>query len=88
MPPVRPRYPLTPWRISPAAWDRLFEKLDPIVDSDGKVLARYRLRGTTSILVQQRMDTLFSVEMIERKPLEVPKGGIFYHVPPPYPELP
>jgi hypothetical protein len=51
-----------------------FEEIEP--DEHGN--RRWRLKGTKLIGTEQRLDTPIRVQLIERKPMEIPKGGIFY----------
>lgn len=72
-----PRSPfLGPMRI-PASG---FEEIEPFVCDDGKVLKRFRLKDAPwlGIFTEVRMDQMFHCEMKEIKPMEAPKGSIFY----------
>jgi hypothetical protein len=81
------RNPLGPIGIPEAVWNEMFEELEPIVDDDGTVLKRYKMIRICPgaplmdgpICTQQRMDQLIHCELIERKPLPMPKApSIFF----------
>jgi len=81
------RNPLGPLRIPQAAWDEMFEELEPVRrESDGRLLKRYRLVKfggvpieDVPICVEDPMDQLIHCELIERKPLPMPKTpSIFF----------
>lgn len=47
--------------------------------SDGRVLRRYTVKGLPDVvLTEDPMDTLFAIGEVTPKPMEMPKGGIFY----------
>lgn len=56
----------------------IFEELEPVIDADGKVLRRCRIKGTTLIGTEVRMDRLIKCELVEVKPMEIPNSGIFF----------
>ena len=73
------RRPFGPIKI-PAGrdWDSIFEEIEPIVrERDGRVLKRYRVRGTDIIGVESPLDTLFEIEVTEFKPLPMPSSDLF-----------
>jgi len=60
-------------------WDALFEEIDPIPRaSDGKMLRRFRVRGTSIIAVQDLMDQAFEIELVSVEPMKMPSFELFY----------
>jgi hypothetical protein len=73
------RPPFGPVRLSEEQFASLFEELEPKYrDKDGRKLRRVRNKITGAIGVEDPMDELFHIEVVEPKPMEAPKGGIFY----------
>lgn len=71
--------PFGPVRLSEEQFSSLFEELEPKYrDSDGRKLRRFRNKLTGAIGEEDPMDELFHIERIELKPMEAPKGDIFY----------
>lgn len=74
----RPRPFFGPIKLPAATWNKLFEELEPIRHSDGRLLKRYRLKGTDLVGQEEPMDELFEIGKVEPKPMVLPTGGIFY----------
>jgi hypothetical protein len=56
-----------------------FVEIDSITRADGRVLKRFHLKGYPDLIfTESPMDQTFEVVEIERKPMEMPTGGIFY----------
>lgn len=71
--------PFGPVRLSEEQFAALFEELEPKYrDRDGRKLRRIRNKLTGAIGVEDPMDQLFHIEVVELKPMEAPKGALFY----------
>ena len=58
--------------------DSCFEEIEPTTRaSDGKVLQRFRLRGTDLIATEDPMDRMFHCELLEVKPMAMPSRWTF-----------
>ena len=52
----------------------LFEEIEPFVrPDDGKIIRRFRLKGTDKVLMQDPMDRCAQVEVTAVGPMELPK---------------
>lgn len=82
------RNPLGPIGIPEAAWNEMFEELEPVVDDDGTVLKRYKMvlkdkdgnkfDGPTCTQVNMSKPPP-QFELVELKPLPMPKTpSIFF----------
>jgi hypothetical protein len=54
-----------------------FEEVEPIVGADGKVLRRFRLKGT-DLIGEEAPSQTFKCEVTEIKPMDVPDSLLFF----------